>query len=141
MKRINLLLILLILFGSGVFFCPAQEDTKTATSYSYDPGGRRDPFKSLVGGKEVRDKTTIGGIADLSIDDLQLIGITKTKGKFEAIFSITKGFPFPLKEGDKLSDGYILTIKENQVVFRKLSEKGLPLLKPKDVVREISVEE
>lgn len=108
---------------------------------TYSPEGRRDPFKDLLAGKEVREKSGGKGEPQLSIDDLNLIGIVKSKGKLTAVISGSQGFPFYLKEGDKLSDGYVLSVKESQVIFRKTNERGIPLLKPKDIVKEITPEE
>jgi len=108
---------------------------------TYDPAGRRDPFKDLLGGKEVKEKAAGSGLADLAIDDITLIGIVKMKGKYEAIISVTDGFPITVKEGDKFADGYVLSIAATQVVLRKIKDRGVPMAKPKDIIREISTEE
>lgn len=108
---------------------------------TYDPAGRRDPFKNLLAGKDVKDKSAPGGIPQLSIDDTTLVGIVKAKAKLTAIVSGPQGFPFFVKAGDKFADGYILSINESQVVFRKTSERGIPLMRPKDIIKEIVPEE
>jgi Tfp pilus assembly protein PilP len=108
---------------------------------TYDPAGRRDPFKNLLAGKEIKEKTPGGGALQLSIDDINLIGIVKYKKKFTAILSGPQGFPYYFEVGDKLADGFILAINEGQVVFRKINERGIPLTKPKDIVKEITLEE
>jgi hypothetical protein len=108
---------------------------------TYDPSGRRDPFKNLLAGKEIKDKSIAGGAAQLYIDDINLIGIVKYKKKFTAILSGPQGFPYYFEVGDKLSDGFILTINETQVIFRKTNERGIPLSKPKDMIKEINPEE
>ncbi len=108
---------------------------------TYDPAGRRDPFKDLLGGKEVKEKVGSGGLADVFIDEITLTGIVKMKGKLEAIISVTEGFPITIQEGDRLADGYVLSVTSTQVVFRKTRDRGIPLAKPKDVIKEISPEE
>jgi hypothetical protein len=108
---------------------------------TYDPAGRRDPFKNLLSGKEIKEKTPVGGLPQLFVDDVNLIGIVKYKRKYTAILSGPQGFPYYFEVGDKLSDGFILTINETQVVFRKTNERGIPLTKPKDIVKEINPEE
>jgi Tfp pilus assembly protein PilP len=108
---------------------------------TYDPAGRRDPFKDLLGGQEVKERVASGGLSDVSIDEINLTGIVKMKGKLEAIISVTEGFPITVKEGDSLADGFILSITSTQVVFRKTKDRGVPLAKPKDVIKEISPEE
>ncbi|MDP2915360.1 MAG: hypothetical protein Q8O91_07900 [Candidatus Aminicenantes bacterium] len=145
-KTILFAAVLLGLAGPGVFpQAAAQEPKKTATTapaFSYDSAGRRDPFKDLFGGKTLREKKAIGGLSDLTIDDIMLMGIVKSKDVIEAIIGLTDGFPLTLREGDRLADGFVLSIKESQVVFRKtLDSKGLPLAKPRDIIKEIMQEE
>jgi Tfp pilus assembly protein PilP len=108
---------------------------------TYDASGRRDPFKNLLGGKELKEKTTIGGAPQLYIDDINLIGIVKYKKRFTAVLSGPQGFPYYFEVGDKLSDGFILSIADTQVIFRKTNERGIPLTKPKDIIKEINPEE
>jgi len=108
---------------------------------TYDPAGRRDPFKNLLAGKDIKEKTAAGGIPQISIDDTNLVGIVKSKQKLTAIVVGPQGFPYFVKVGDKFSDGYILSINENQVVFRKTNERGIPLMRPRDIIKEINPEE
>ncbi len=54
---------------------------------------------------------------------------------------MTDGFPLTAREGDRFADGYILSIGDGAIVFRKTHERGVPLLKPKDIVRDITSEE
>jgi len=108
---------------------------------TYDPAGRRDPFKDLLGGKDIKEKSAVGGIPRMSIDDTTLVGIVKTKQKLTAIVSGPQGFPYFIKAGDKFADGYVLSIKEDQVVFRKTNERGIPLMRPRDIIKEINPEE
>ena len=106
------------------------------------PSGRRDPFKNLLGGKELKEKAPSRGRRLSSIiDDINLIGIVKYKKRFTAVLSGPQGFPYYFEVGDKLSDGFILSITENQVIFRKTNERGIPLTKPKDIIKEINPEE
>ncbi|MCI4446017.1 MAG: hypothetical protein JHC32_08330 [Candidatus Aminicenantes bacterium] len=107
---------------------------------SYDPGGRRDPFKDLIGRGKISAKpsTTEG---QLTIDNATLVGIVKTPKGFVAIVSGPQQFPYFLKIGDKLADGYVLTINESQIVFRKTHERGFPLMRPRNIVKEINPEE
>ena len=114
-----------------------------APVFSYSSGGRRDPFKELFQGQEVRrEKKAITGLADLGVDDVVLMGIIKAGGRVEAIISLPQGFPVTLRVGDTLADGYVVSIDDTQVVLRKTRDaKGLPLIKPRDVVKDIIEEE
>lgn len=106
----------------------------------YDPGGRRDPFRDLLAGREIKTKTVRGPL-DMSIDDIILIGIVKAKGRYTAIINGPQGFPYSVKVGDRFADGFVLSISANKVVFRKLKERGIPLMRPKDITKEINPEE
>ncbi len=122
------------------------EDLNTASlrkrgAITYDPAGRRDPFRDLLAGQEVDEGPGGEGIASLSIDDLVLIGITKVRGTLNAVINGPQGFPHTIRIGDKFSDGFVLSIDDSKVVFRKTRERGVPLYKPKDVIKEISPEE
>ncbi len=150
MKRIAVILLCLsFLAGSGLLFGQATEQAQEGETRldlrsdlpSYEPAGRRDPFKNLLGGKELKEKTAPGGMPQLYVDDISLIGIVKYKKKYTAILSGPQGFPYYFEVGDKLSDGFILAINDTQVIFRKTNERGIPLTKPKDIVKEINPEE
>jgi len=120
---------------------PAPEKKSIAPVFSYDPEGRRDPFKDLFGGEQLKTKKVATGLADMEIEDIALMGIVKTQDRYEAIIAFADGFPLTLREGQKLADGYVLSIEADQVTFRKTSDKGIPLSKPKDIVKEITPEE
>ncbi|MGA2362715.1 MAG: hypothetical protein ABSG73_09680 [Candidatus Aminicenantales bacterium] len=113
---------------------------KSSGPVLYNPEGRRDPFRDLLGGGDVRDKTVTGDVQG-AVEDLILIGIIKAKKGYTAIVGTTQGFPRFLSVGDKVADGYILSISPTQVVFRKTSERGIPLMRPRDIVKEINPEE
>ncbi|MEW5902151.1 MAG: hypothetical protein AB1715_11870, partial [Acidobacteriota bacterium] len=90
---------------------------------------------------EIKEKALLGSMPQLFIDDVNLIGIVKYKKKYTAILSGPQGFPYYFEVGDKLSDGFILTINDTQVICRKTNERGIPLTKPKDIIKEINPEE
>lgn len=151
MKYLAIVLVCLGLFLGGSVLLFSQEEKKAperealldlpADQTTYDASGRRDPFKNLLGGKELKEKTTLGGAPQLFIDDINLIGIVKFKNRYTAVLSGPQGFPYYFEVGDKLSDGFILSIAETQVIFRKTNERGIPLTKPKDIIKEINPEE
>jgi len=108
---------------------------------TYDPADRRDPFRNLLVGQEAREKGLERGIQNISIDDVVLIGIAKSKGVLKAIINDSQGYPYFIKKGDTFEDGFVLSVDESRVVFRKTQERGIPLMKPKDIVKEIKIEE
>lgn len=111
------------------------------TRPAYSRAGRKDPFRDLIAQQEAR-RTTEGAEGPVvSVENLNVIGIVKARGTFTAIVTGPEEFPLFIKVGHKFSDGYVLSIDESKVVFRKTTERGSPLFKPRDIVKEINPEE
>ena len=111
------------------------------TAPTYRSEGRKDPFRDLLAGREGERKTTPSGAPEIFIEDVALIGIVKARGKFTAIVTGPQEFPLYIKAGHKFSDGFVLSIDDLKVTFRKTEERGVPLFRPKDIVKEIHPEE
>jgi Tfp pilus assembly protein PilP len=150
MKKSMIFIVVMGLLFLGGSVLPAQEQgsqpekdllKSPLEKGTYNPAGRRDPFKNLLAGKDIKEKVAAGGIPQISIDDTNLVGIVKSKQKLTAIVVGPQGFPYFVKVGDKFSDGYILSINDYQVVFRKTNERGIPLMRPRDIIKEINPEE
>jgi len=122
---------------------PPPQETVPAltvqTGFTYSPEDRRDPFKNLLAGRDLKERVAIGE-EQLFIDDLILFGIVKNKNVFTALIGMPQGFPMFAKIGDKFADGYVLSISETQVVLRKTHERGIPLMRPRDIIKEITEE-
>ena len=111
------------------------------TKPSYSREGRKDPFRNMLAQQEARGVADGEGGPQISVENLNVIGIVKARGQFTAIITGPEDFPLFVKVGHKFSDGFILSINESQVVFRKTQERGTALFKPKDIVKEITTEE
>jgi len=97
-----------------------EESAMSGHAYSYDPAGRRDPFRSLL----LRsDKGGMGhrppGIAGIAIDDVILQGIWRTRAGYVAQIRGTDNKSHLLRSGDQLFDGEVLRIAPNEVTFRQ----------------------
>ena len=152
MRKTAWILAAVILAGSPVF---SFQETGTGevleetlpvlkareAEFVYVPGNRRDPFRDLLAGRDIPDKTAGGGIGQMSVAEVSLIGIVKHGARLTAIITATHGFPYFIKAGDKFADGHVLSINIDRVVFRQTRERGIPLLRPKDIVKEINPEE
>lgn len=97
-----------------------EESALSGRSYSYDPAGRRDPFRSLL----VREQNKGGaerppGIAGISIDDLVVHGIWKTKSGYVAQIRATDNKSYLVRAGDLLYDGEVVRVGPNEMVFRQ----------------------
>lgn len=117
-----------------------SEKMPRRTRPSYTRGGRKDPFRDLLSQQETKAVSGAEG-PQVSVENVVVIGIVKARGQFTAIVTGPEDFPLFVKVGHKFSDGYIHSIDENKVVFRKTQERGSPLFKPKDIVKEINTEE
>ena len=97
-----------------------DESAMAGRSYTYDPAGRRDPFRSLL----VREQNRGGpqrppGIAGISIDDLIVHGIWKTKAGYVAQIRATDNKSYLIRAGDLLYDGEVIRVGPNEVSFRQ----------------------
>jgi len=117
----------------------AAQTVAPPSGFTYNPEGRRDPFKDLLTGRDMRGKTATGE-PQVFIDDLVLFGIVESNKVYTAMIGMPQGFPMFVKVSDKFADGYVLSISESQVVLRKTHERGIPLIRPRDVVKEITEE-
>lgn len=96
------------------------EDALSGRAYTYDPAGRRDPFRSLL----VRAENRAGGprppgIAGIGIDDVTVQGIWKTRSGYVAQIRGTDNKSYLLRAGDLLYDGEVTRVGPNEVSFRQ----------------------
>lgn len=116
---------------------PDQPETYDI-NYTYDPGGRRDPFVSLLTGiKSGKQGVPKGAI---TVEDAKVVGITRNKTGFVAILVGTDNKARFMKVGDKLFDGEILNIEADKVTFRqdlKEDNPAAPGLRSKEVVKRL----
>jgi type IV pilus assembly protein PilP len=96
-----------------------EESALAGRSYTYDPAGRRDPFRSLLVRPEKGPGHRPPGIAGIAIDDVALQGIWKTRAGFVAQIRATDNKSYLLRAGDQLFDGEVLRIGPNEVTFRQ----------------------
>lgn len=138
MRYAATLLIAACLVAAGPWSLSSQQEPQARRPY--DPASRRDPFLDLLDIRQSQHKSVVNGITEMSIADIGISGIVETRGKLTAIITGPGSLPFYIKEGDKFSDGYVLSIGHAEVVFRKTNERGIPLKTPKDVVKKINLE-
>ncbi|MBI2566558.1 MAG: pilus assembly protein PilP [Candidatus Schekmanbacteria bacterium] len=92
-----------------------------APHFLYDPGGRRDPFRSLLqAGEEEEGIDREKGPAGTNIDELVLKGILKDQnGKFYALMVANDAKTHRIYAGDKVWDGRVAEIKADEVIFEQ----------------------
>lgn len=115
-----------------------EEEVLSGSGFTYDPGNRRDPFKSLLTGPEKLDRgPRPEGIPGLLIDEIQLLGIWRTpRGYVAQIRASNKSFL--LREGDQLFDGDVVSIQKNEVVFKQQVQDPTALKPFREVVKNLS---
>jgi len=111
-------------------------------TFSYDPAGRRDPFRSLREGiQQAPDDETEPrppGLPGMMVDEIKLSGIIETPGGILAFVQGRDNISYILRPGTKLYDGEVKEIQFDRVVFRKQSNDPKQLKPYEDVVREIT---
>jgi hypothetical protein len=117
-----------------------EEEILGGGGYTYDPGGRRDPFRSLL---ETRDIERRGprpeGVPGLLIDEITITGIFETpRGWVVQVRAADQGKSFLLREGDDLYDGEVVSIGKNEVVFRQIVQDPTALKPFQEVVKRLN---
>ena len=111
-------------------------------SFSYDPAGRRDPFRSLREGFERQideeSEPRPPGLPGMTVDEIRLEGIIETPNGILAFVQGRDSISYILRPGTKLYDGEVKDIQFDRVVFRKQSNDPKQLKPYEDVVREIT---
>ena len=115
-----------------------EEVLSGSGGFTYDPGNRRDPFKSLLTGPERPDRgPRPEGIPGLLIDEIQLLGIWRTpRGYVAQIRAANKSYL--LREGDQLFDGDVVSIQKNEVVFKQQVQDPTALKPYREVVKNLA---
>lgn len=131
-------LYVLQMVGEGLAQKKPDQPESYDINYSYDPGGRRDPFISLLGG--IKAKVPNAPKGALTVTDARVVGITRSKEGYVAIIMGSDKKARFMKTGDKLYDGEIISIEAEKVVFRQdLTEDNptAPGLKSKEVTKRL----
>jgi hypothetical protein len=107
---------------------------------SYDPGNRRDPFRSLLApapSAAIRGPRPEGTPGFL-IDEIRVKGIFKTSQGFVAHVDVqNQKKSYLLREGDPLYDGDVLRIERHQVIFRQIVNDPTVIKPFREVVRQL----
>ncbi|MEO8348403.1 MAG: hypothetical protein ABI610_05780 [Acidobacteriota bacterium] len=108
------------LASPGQALIDQEEEALSGRAYSYDPAGRRDPFRSLLVRPEDRARgERPPGIAGMSIDDIVVHGIWRTRTGFIAQVRAVDNKSYLVRAGDLLYDGEVTRVGPNEVVFRQ----------------------
>ncbi|MCD6161882.1 MAG: AMIN domain-containing protein [candidate division Zixibacteria bacterium] len=79
----------------------------------YKVGSHRDPFKPLVGN---RGSLIAGDMP--AIENLSLVGVFDEEAGEKALFEDTEGNGFLFKPGDRVQNGYLVSVRKNKAIFQ-----------------------
>lgn len=113
---------------------PAATDT-----YRYDPQGRRDPFRSLIGpAPKLEPGQRPPGVAGFLIDEMKLQGVFQTRHGLQAMVSGPDNKGYSLRVGDKVLDGEVIRITKSSVVFRQEVNDPTRIERYREVVKDLA---
>lgn len=110
----------------------------TGDTYRYDPQGRRDPFRSLVGPAPTRERRDLQGVAGFLIDEIKLTGIVRTKQGIVGVIAGPDNKGYLLRIGDKILDGEVVRITPSSVVFRQEVNDPTRIERFREVVKDLT---
>jgi hypothetical protein len=83
----------------------------------YERAGQRDPFGPLIDDRRTFNAPLENRIPN--VEGLKLVGIIDSDGGYnQALFEDKSGFSYILKTGDKVRNGYVLRVEQEQVYFQ-----------------------
>lgn len=148
---------LLILIGTGAFAqatdtasAPATpsvqqsleeilEEPSSADTYRYDPQGRRDPFRSLVGpAPKLQPGQRPAGTPGFLIDEMKLQGVVRTRQGLVGMINGPDNKGYLIRVGDKVLDGEVIRITASSVVFRQEVNDPTRIERYREVVKDLS---
>jgi Tfp pilus assembly protein PilP len=120
-----------------------SEAVLAGRGFTYDPAGRRDPFRSLI---DPLNSPTRGprprGINGMLISEVDLVGIVQKGKQAVAFFNGSDNKGYFLKVGDALYDGKIIRIdRETGTVMFRQDVNDPRSIKPfRDVTKRLASE-
>jgi Tfp pilus assembly protein PilP len=114
-----------------------DEAVEAGQGFTYDPAGRRDPFRSLLVGQLKAEHAHLPGLRGMGVEEIKLTGIFKLPEGYVGMVEGTDNMSYLIRPGTVLYDGTVESIEEGKVVFR-LQVADQKSLKPyREVVRTL----
>lgn len=118
-----------------------DQDVLQGEMFSYDPAGRRDPFRSLLGGFE-EEEERVGqvrppGLPGMMVEELRVEGIIQTPSGILAFVQGRDNLSYIIRPGTKLFNGEVKEIFPDRVVFRQQVDDPKQIRPYEEVVREL----
>lgn len=115
------------------------EEPTGGDTYRYDPQGRRDPFRSLVGPTpRIEQGLRPPGVPGFLIDEIKLTGIVRTKQGIVGVIAGPDNKGYLIRVGDKVLDGEVIRITPSSVVFRQEVNDPTRIERFREVVKDLT---
>jgi type IV pilus assembly protein PilP len=115
------------------------EEPTTTDTYRYDPQGRRDPFRSLIGpSPKLEPGQRPAGVPGFLIDELKLQGIFKARQGMTAMVNGPDNKGYLIRVGDKVLDGEVVRVTATAVVFRQEVNDPTRIERFREVVKDLA---
>lgn len=115
------------------------EEPTTTDAYRYDPQGRRDPFRSLVGpAPKLEPGQRPPGVPGFLIDEMKLQGVFKTRQGLTAMVTGPDNKGYSIRVGDKVLDGEVIRVTQTSVVFRQEVNDPTRIERYREVVKDLA---
>ena len=115
------------------------EEPTTTDTYRYDPQGRRDPFRSLIGPAPKLDAgQRPPGTRGFLIDEMRLQGIFQTRHGLAAMVAGPDNKGHLLRVGDRVLDGEVIRVTRTAVVFRQEVNDPTRIERYREVVKDLA---
>ena len=117
-----------------------QEEMLTGTQFSYDPEGRRDPFRSLFDIAQADAGPRPPGIAGMTVDEIDLAGIVEDEtGGDVAYFTGSDNKGYFVRVGEEVYDAAMIAIdtRSGSVTFRQKIDDPRQIKPYRDIVRRL----
>jgi hypothetical protein len=112
-------------------------DTAPGTPSTYQDGGRRDPFVTLVQPKRpvvgIQTGHPATGLGTLAVEDALVTGIVKAGPAFIAILRSPDGKSFMARTQDHLENGVVKEIDADSVLFAQQEADAMGVVRPHEV--------
>jgi Tfp pilus assembly protein PilP len=115
-----------------------DEAVDAGQGFTYDPAGRRDPFRSLLI-RQAKEEwgSRPPGLRGMGIEEIKLQGILKLSEGYVAMVQGTDNMSYLVRSGSVLFDGTVETIEQGRVVFRMQVADPKSLKPYREVVRTL----
>jgi Tfp pilus assembly protein PilP len=115
-----------------------EEAIDTGVTFTYDRAGRRDPFRSLLGGRlreELQERPP--GLRGMGVEEVRLQGVVQLPEGFVAMVQGTDNMSYLIRPGTVLWDGMVERVERDKVVFRLQVADPRSLRPYREVVRTL----